>query len=65
MGCKETQDQEIKGEIVEGDSGPRCKLLWEDGQPVIACETERDRDVAAKALREHDVLVRVRVREEA
>ena len=54
---KETRSQ-------ESDPDPRCELVWEDGRPLVACETAKDQKKAAKAFREHEVTIRVKVREE-
>jgi len=38
---------------------PRCVLKWADAGFVLECDTPEDRDRAAKALLEGEVLVRV------
>ena len=45
--------------------GPRCELKWEVDHFVLECETPEDRDLAARALEENEVVVRVKVRKDA
>lgn len=43
---------------------PKCNLVWEGNHYVVECETPADRDVAAKALEEEEIVVRVKVKKE-
>lgn len=43
---------------------PKCELRWEGDRVVVECETPEDRDRAAKALEEGEVIVRVKVKKE-
>lgn len=43
---------------------PKCDLRWEADHFVVECETPEDRDRAAKALEEGEIVVRVKVRKE-
>lgn len=43
---------------------PKCVLRWDEGHPVVECETPEDRDRAVKALEEEEVVVRVKVKVE-
>lgn len=43
---------------------PKCELRWEEDRVVLECETAEDRDRAAKALEEGEVIVKVKVKKE-
>ena len=46
-------------------TAPRCDLRWDEDHFVVECETPGDRDRAAKALEEGEVVVRVKVKKES
>ena len=56
------EEQEGKNKEKEA---PKCNLHWEDDHFVVECETPKDRDRAAKALEEQDIIVRVKVKKES
>jgi hypothetical protein len=43
---------------------PKCDLRWEEDHFVVECDTPEDRDLAAKALEEAEIVVRVKVKKE-
>lgn len=44
---------------------PKCDLRWEDDHFIVECETPEDRDRAAKALEEKEIVVKVKVKKES
>ena len=55
--------EEQKGKV-EGKEKeePKCDLRWEDDHFIVDCETSEDRDRAAKALEEKEIVVRVKTK---
>jgi len=43
---------------------PKCELRWDEDHYIVECETAEDRDRAAKALEEKEIIVRVKVKKE-
>ena len=54
-------DKEKLGKI----EAPKCDLRWDSDHFVVECESTEDRDRAAKALEEGEIVVKVRVKKEA
>ena len=43
---------------------PKCDLRWDEDHFIVECATTEDRDRAAKAFEEMEVIVRVKVKKE-
>lgn len=57
--------EEHKGKNVKKEEeGPKCELKWEENHFIVECETAEDRDKAAKALEEKEIIVKVKVKKE-
>ena len=37
---------------------PTCKLIWEEGKPIVECESKEDVTLATKAINEEGILIR-------
>ena len=47
------------------NEAPKCELKWEKDHFIVECETAGDRDRAAKALEDEEIVVKVKVRRES
>ena len=43
---------------------PKCELRWEEEHDIVECATAEDRDRAAQALEEKEIIVKVKVKKE-